>query len=349
MKARRAFIELEYEGKNITKEISDDLLEFSYTDNAYGSADDVSITLKDDTGKWISSWAPRKGDVIKPVIKTENWRHEGDFQQIKCGSYLVDDVNPSGRPRIITIGAVSTPADTDFMNTPKSRTWEGASIKEIAQSIADDAGLRLYFDSRKNPIVDFIEQSEATDASFLFDQCQKNGLSMKLYNNRIVIFNEAEYEKKATVAIICENAGLISESIKKPQIVMTSWNAKTSFTETGFDGCQVSYSDPDSGELLEYTFRAPGRKGRKIYRLNEEVGSIAEAEQRAKGELRKLNRNEFTISARIPGNLILVSSQTVDVKGLGVFDGKYFIDKITRGLGREFECNLELHRVLEGY
>ena len=349
MKARRATIDLIYEGKIITKDIAGDLLEFTYTDNASGSADDVSITLKDETGKWISSWAPQKGDSIKPTIKTINWRHDGDSQQMKCGSYLVDEVSYSGRPRIVTIGAVSTPANTDFMNTCKSRTWDAASIKEIAQSIADDAGLTLYFESQENPIVDFIEQSETPDASFLFDQCQKNGLSMKLYNNRIVIFNEAEYEKKESVAVICENKSLVSQSIKKPQIILISWNAEISFTETGFDGCRVSYVDPDAGDLIDYTFRAPGRRGRKIYQLNEEVGSIAEAERRAKSKLRELNRNEFKISVSIPGNLDLVSSQTVDIEGLGVFDGKYHIDKIGRSLGGGFGCALDLHHVLEGY
>lgn len=350
MKARRATIELIYEGKNITKDIAKDLIEFTYTDNASGSADDVSITLKDPDGKWISSWAPQRGDIIKPTIKTVNWRWEGDSQQMKCGTYLVDEPSYSGRPRTLTIGAVSVPANTDFMNTPKSEIWDMASIKEIARSIAEDAGLQLYYDSKQDPVVDFLEQSEVPNASFLFDLCKKYSLAMKLYDNRIVIFDEAEYEKKPTVAIICENPGLVSSAIKKPQIVAKpSWSAKTSFTETGFDGCQVVYTDPEYGELLEHTFMAPGRKGNKIYILNEEVFSIAEAEIRAKSKLRELNRSEYVMTILIPGNLDLVASQTVDVKGFGVFDGKYFIDRITRKLGDGFDCTLELHRVLEGY
>lgn len=346
MDTRRATIELEYEGTNITKDISPDLKSFSYTDNASGAADDVSIELKDETGKWISSWAPTKGDIIRPKIITKNWRFEGDSQSLDCGIFLVDEVGYSGSPDICNIGAISSPSDTDFMTTNKSRTWENATVKKIAQTIAGKAGLSIFFDSKTNPIIDFIEQSEEPDVSFLFNLCQKNGLAMKLYNSRFVIFNEAEYEAKAPVATLTKN-GRVINGVKT--IAMKRWTAKTSFTDTGYDGCKVQYVDPDSGELRTYIFMIAGRAGKKIYIVNEECDSLARAQRLAKSELRKLNKNEFAISITIVGNLELFAAQTVNVRDLGIFDGKYFIDKITRNIGGGFEAVLDLHRCLEGY
>jgi phage protein D len=336
MESRRASIELIYEGKNITADIAPDLKEFKFNDNASGMADDVTVELKDNKGKWLSIWAPQKGDIIKPTIITQNWRREGDEQRLFCGTFLVDEPKYSGPPRVLSLGAVSVPANTGFMTTEKSRTWDSASIKKIAQTIAASAGLQLFFDSKSNPVVDFLEQSDTSDVSFLFDLCLQNGLAMKLYNNRIIIFNEAEYEAKPAVA-----THTMSE--------MIHWDAKTTFTDTGYDGCKVEYMDPDTGESLSYTFRAPGKKGKKIYKVNETAQSLAEAQRLTKAKLRELNKKEYTFSFTTDGCPEQVSSQTVNINGFGFFDGKYYIDRIERKVGGGTTATLDLHRVLEGY
>src|SRR5690606_25054093 len=48
----RTWVELQYNGAMITHDIAPDLLGFTYTDNEPGKADDISITLKNDHGKW---------------------------------------------------------------------------------------------------------------------------------------------------------------------------------------------------------------------------------------------------------------------------------------------------------
>ena len=336
METRRASIELLYEGTNITKYIEADLLSFSYTDNASGEANDVSIELKDNNKKWIDGWAPTKGDIVKPTILTTNWEKEGDSQSLSCGAFIVDEPSYSGRPRKLTLGAVSTPSDTNFMTTNKSKTWQSATVKSIAQYIADTAGVGLYFDSSTNPVVDYIEQSETPDVSFLFDLCKNNSLAMKLYNQKIVIFNETEYEAKDAVMTIAEEN-------------VISWQGKTTFTDTGYDGCLIKYTNPTSGETVSYTFTAPNKTGSKVYQMNETASSLAEAERKAKAKLRELNKKEYTMSMELPGNLKLFSSHTVTVSGFGMFDGTYYLDKVTRKIGSGFTVSLEMHKVLEGY
>src|SRR5690554_5394618 len=334
---RRAGVDIVYQGVNITKDVEKDKIEFTYNDNATGRADDISLSIKDDTGKWISSWAPERGDAGQAILWTKDWDKEGDSKSLDCGIFQVDEPQYSGPPRTVTIKASSTPANTEFMHTPRSDVWDGASIKEIAQTIARNAGLKLVYDSKAEPITDFLEQSEESDASFLYNICQRNGLAMKLYDKRIVIFDETIYEAKKAVMTIRE------------EDMLPGWNCGSSLTDSGYDGCRTVYVDMAAGELIDYLYRIPGRKGSKIYHVNEECLSIAEAERLAKSAVREKNKNEFTFSCSIPGNLSLVSSQTVNIEGFGKFDGKYYIDQIGRKLGTGLITSLSMHRVLGGY
>lgn len=336
MKSRRARIELIYEGKNITSDINEDLKSFSYTDNASGSSDDVSIVLKDDYKKWLSSWAPSKGDIIIPTIITENWNYDGDRQSLCCGRFIVDEPSYSGRPCVLSLGALSAPADSNFMTVEHSQTWQNASIKKIAQNIASRAKLELCFNSSVNPVIPFIEQSREADASFLTNLCQQNGLAIKIYNQKIVIFSEMEYETQSPVMTLNESD-------------MIQWNAKTTFTDTGYDGCKITYTNPKSDKTFSYTFKPPGKNGSKIFQINEAVGSLAEAERYAQSKLRELNKKEYTISLELPGNLTLFPTQVITIKDLGIFNGNYYIDKVSHRISGGFTTSLELHKCLVGY
>jgi phage protein D len=336
MNTRRASLNITYQNTDITADIANDLLSFELNDNAAGSADDISITLKDDLGKWIGSWVPKKGDIIKASIKTENWRAEGDSQLMNCGTFLVDQCEYAGRPRIVNIGAISTPYNSNFMNVDKSKTWQSADIKKIAQSIANSAKLGLYYDTNYKPVIQFIEQSETPDAAFLNELCTQNGLALKVYNNKIVIYREQEYEDKKEIANIDETD-------------MLSWQATFSESDTGYDACTVEYHHSKKSKTYTYTFRAPGRTGNKIYKENTAVSSYAEAERLAKAKMRELNKKENSIRIDLPGNVQMLAASTIGITGIGVFNGKYFIDKANHSIGSGYKTSLELHKVLEGY
>jgi hypothetical protein len=94
---------------------------------------------------------------------------------------------------------------------------------------------------------------------------------------------------------------------------------------------------------------APGRTGKKVFTINEKADNLAEAERMARCKLRQLNKKEVTAGIILPGSLWLRAGQTILLQGLGIFDGKYFIDKLSHEIGAGFTTSLELHRVLEGY
>ncbi|MGE4424787.1 MAG: late control protein, partial [Pseudodesulfovibrio sp.] len=57
---RHATLSVTYKGMNITAALAPHLREFSYTDNAHGNADDLSIALEDSARLWQGSWIPVK-------------------------------------------------------------------------------------------------------------------------------------------------------------------------------------------------------------------------------------------------------------------------------------------------
>jgi phage protein D len=334
--ARRAAIELYYKGKNITDYIEKDLQSFTYTDVASGEADSVSIELNDIEKKWIGDWAPAKGDTIEPTIIVNDWEQYGDNQKLYCGKFLVDEPGYSGPPRMMSLGAVSVPANTNFMDVLNNHAWDSASVKKIAETIAKKSKLSLKFVSSYNPVIKRVEQNDTADVSFLYDLCQSNGLSMKVYSNTIIIFYEPDYESADAVMTITE------EKIK-------GWSAKTTFTDTGYDGCLIQYTEHKRGKTHKYTFWAPGHKGGpKVCKINERAENLAEAQRLAKAKLRELNKAEYTITITMVGNTKLYASQTVMIDGFGRFDGKYYIDKIDHNLPG-YEITITLHKCLEGY
>ena len=54
--ARRTQIDVVFDNTNITKNLNEFLISFTFTDNEAGQADDISIELDDRDGLWIEKW-----------------------------------------------------------------------------------------------------------------------------------------------------------------------------------------------------------------------------------------------------------------------------------------------------
>ena len=65
----------------------------------------------------------------------------------------------------------------------------------------ENYGLTLYYDASDIPISK-MEQSKQTDSDFLLKLCEKYGLGLKIYSNRIVIWDYKRYYAQDTVLTI---------------------------------------------------------------------------------------------------------------------------------------------------
>lgn len=339
--ARRANVSVKYQGVDISADIAKDLLSFTYTDNASGTADDISITIKDNHKKWLMNWFPEKGDIVAAEIRTINWKSDGDKGKLPCGTFMVDEPEYSGRPSTLTIKAISIPANSNFLTTPRNKVWREISLKKIGEEISKRYGLKFFFDSTNNPFYKSQEQTDKSDSAFLVELCENEGLAYKVSDNQIIIFDEEKYEKRKSVATFIESSSTV-----------TGYRLVSSYTNTAYAGCNVKYYDANKGKQIAFLFAVKDDidpEKDKVYQLNSRVKSEGEARRLAQKTLRKLNKKENRVSLDVVGDTRIVGGCCVDLREFGPFDGKYYVEKATQSIGDGYKTSMELRKVLEGY
>lgn len=127
--------EVTYEGVNITSEISSRLVALTYTDKIAGEIDEVQITLENADDLWISDWMPEMGDLVDVLIG-----YPGNT--LDCGTFAVDEITTQSPPSTVTLKCLAA-SRKSTLRTKVSRAYEGQSLRQIAQSIADRQGLEL--------------------------------------------------------------------------------------------------------------------------------------------------------------------------------------------------------------
>lgn len=329
-KARRAEIKINYEGKDITDQINEYLKNFTYEDIASGESDRISITMHDINMQWMDAWMPDKGNRMKGYLILHNWETDNTVDRLCCGEFELDDMSFSGRPLSCVLGAVSIPRDKAFSTQLRTKTWENISVRQIAQEIAGRASVELYYEA-DDIVIEILEQNEQTDCAFLYSVCKDYGLAMKVYSNKIIIFDEEIYENRLSVCSIDESD-------------MSSWTYKSTMAGT-YTGANIRFVDSNNGE--EYTVCIGS--GNRILEINENVDSIADAERKGIAKLKNENKKAITLTVSIKANTKILASSCVDITGLGSkINGKYYVDKANTSKSGNGACNtkLTMHRVV---
>lgn len=324
---RKTSLSINYKGKKLNNTINKYIESFSYTDVASGESDSISVSLHNIDKKWINEYMPEKGDAIASSIIVENWSKEGDKKTLNCGSFTIDDISFTGRPFSGTIGAVSVPANEDFKATKRTKTWQNTNIKEIASEIAKKAGITLYYDAGTIKISEL--EQDAPDSSFLSSLCVEYGLAMKVYNNKLVIFDESVYEKKKKVVTL------------KEEDFVGSWSYNTTL-QGSYTGARLSYSDPDSDKTITVEVGTAGR----IYEFSTQADSRYDAELKATAKVNQANKKITTMTAKVVPHKSIVASSVAEIAGLGKINGNYYVDKVVHNISSGgYTMTLSLHKV----
>jgi uncharacterized protein len=334
MKSRRASIIIKYNNKDISEDLRSYLKQFDYNDVMDGEADDISLTLEDMAELWESDWLPDKGATLEASIVLTDWTEEGT-KQLDLGKFELDEIELSGPPHEVKLKGVSVPDNNTLRGVDKNRSWENVKLSKICQDIATDAGLELFYDVNKDPEIDRAEQTEESDLTFLMRVCKDKGYALKVSDNKIIVFDIVTYESKDTVA-----------TISREDIISYTVQSKT---REVYKACHVKYSDTKTGSTIEYTFTPDDKKTGKTLAVNEQVASVAEAEELAKKKLREKNSEEITLSLTMLGNIDLYAGATVNISGFHKFDGKYIITTVKHSIGGGYQSSLDLRRCLNGY
>lgn len=283
----------------------------------------------------------RSGFSISAVIARLNWNGDGKDSILDCGQFELDSVECSGPPAVIQIKATALPFTAQIRQTKKSKAWEAYRLSGIANEMARNAGMACMYLAGIDPEYRRVEQYQTSDISFLSLLCHEAGLSLKVVNNILVLFDQAGYESSKSVL-----------TIKKGDNSYTKYKVKTGEADVHYASCRVRWTT-SSGKLIEgiakvKDYDAEDESNQQL-EIRAKVDSIAQAQTLAAKYLRLHNKYQKTASFTLPGNPLLGSGMTVELEGWGTWSGKYIVSRAKHSLGNSYTTQIELRKTLEGY
>ncbi len=358
-----------YENKNITKDVSDYLLSLSYQDKAAGESDEIELKLHDKDLLWQNDWYPDKGAKLTVEIEDKG-------QVLKCGTFTIDEISVSfdRAGDVVHIRGLAA-GITKSLRSKKSSAHENKTLKELAQTIADNHGLILK-GKIEQVTISRVTQNRESDLALLKRISDKFGYAFTIRDNILLFTSNYELESKVHVY-----------SLDKSEITSGSFNdvSKEVFTEV-----RVRYHDPTKNKLIEKIYQRkdaiianinaqkaaikkiaveaknqkekdtagdiggffgifseddPGERreqstikyfaGYDVLNKYETVDNEQQAEAIAKAALHKSITREKTCQIRCPGNSLLISGVNVELKGFGQLSGIYHILESTHYLDRD--------------
>lgn len=345
--ARRTVVKIIFDGTDISKDLERYLLSVSYTDNDEDTGDDLQIKLQDRDGiwreKWLANaiWESGKGMTIQAVFGRQNWKSDGADDILECGTFELDSVTAQGPPNTITIKGTAVPYNGAIQQTEFSKSWEHYDLKKIAGEIASKGDMGLMYLPSKNPSYDRVEQYRSSNITFLKKLCQDAGLSLKVSNMILVIFDQAEYETRDPIREIQygQSGGY------------SKYKLNTKETET-YALCRVYYNN--DGTMIEATQKAenydPKNNSNQKLEINQKVNTVEEAKALAKEMLRLYNKYGFEGTFTFPGDTSLMAGATVALKGFGCFDGNYLIKQSVHSVSGSggYTTQIKIQKALSG-
>lgn len=338
---RSAKLHINYNGKNITESLMHYVTNLSYTDAASGELDDLSITVSDQDNKWINAWSPTEGDKISAAVEVFDWQYEGQVMKLPFGTFHVDSLSFAGPPDTVIIKAASFPVTAEIRQVRRSKVWETVKLSTIAYDIANRAKLTLVREIETDATYERLEQDEQTDFSFLLEQTKKEGIACKVVEGKLVLYDEAKYEKGKSVA-----------TYERGKDKLLDYSFDWSSSNCAYRACEVTYELTQKGKkkaaTMKATYMPPGApKTGPILRVKENAKSQADALRIGKNRLREKNKQANLGSITVFGDIRIATGVIITIKGFGRFDGKYIVDQATHQVnGSGYKTTMNIRKVL---
>lgn len=336
---REAKLSITYNGTNISEDLSQCLTDFAYTDAAPGELDDVQITVEDRDGRWQGTWSPEEGDYLEAAIEVSNWYEPGDSLSLPCGRFYVDSVTCFGSSSgdTVTIRGVSLPLNSSIRQENRTKNWENTSLWDIAQEVAEGAGLELSFYAEDNPNYERQDQTDQSDLGFLVGLAKGEGVAAKITGGQLILFDEAFFEDKDAAF-----------TLKKGEDHILSFSFEWSATNAAYRACEITFSKVNEDALITALYEPPGAPGEgPVLRIREYVESEGEALRVARKRLREHNKQYGKASFSLMGDVRLASGIVMNISGFGRNDGKYIIEQAAHQYGSSgYTTDIQIRRVL---
>lgn len=314
------------DGKEATEEIKSEILSLEYIDNDEYHADDLQILTR--TAGLLSGVSE-----ISLTLKTDNWHGTGTSRVVKCGIFTVDDNESRYSTNSYITRAAAITAASAIRHTPRNGAWERIGLKNIAAEIAGRNGVGIIYAAGLNPVFARKEQRNLSDIKFLSNLCGSVGLRLKFTDNSLVVYNPYEYGGNAPVRTFTAGEEAVLRHKKD---------------DTDYQQCRVTYKDPVTKELIQYTYKRADT-GRRLD-VRRKVSSTEEAAMVAVYSIKEKNCKEYTGEILCSGDITLATGNIIELSGYGEYDRNYIITKaIHRMEGSEYTTKIFFEMVLEDY
>lgn len=303
-----AFI-VEYENKDITAQISSNVLSVSYTDFEHGQSDEIEIQVEDNENLWKSYWYPSKGDSLKLSIGYKNEK------LLNCGTFEIDELEFISPPDTITLKGLAANIKKS-LRQKNSVAYENKTLRQIAQEIATRHGLKLV-GSIRDIKIRRITQHKKRDLEFLKNLAEEYGYIFKISDNKLTFYETAKL-KSANPAVIITRQDLTSFSIRDK-------------SQDQYNSCEVSYHHPRKKKKISSKIQGNSVKADSL-KLHKRCENKEQAILKAKAGINKNSPIEGTLT--LMGNPNLVAGLNIELKGLYHLSGKYHIKQSKHTINR---------------
>lgn len=249
---KKSSIILAIDGQDVSSVVSGSLQRLSYRENIDYTADTVSISCSDPTGKFRLTSPIKAGLPMTLSIATSNWNYPGEQKSRACGIFYIHnvsfDISKTGGS-VVSIEATTTPLapQTSIRNERKSKGQDQTTLKTLSHQMATTNGLSLKYLAPNDPKIGRNDQHDQSDLVHLGTHCKENDLVLKIKDKTLWIQSHEQLEKQGPVGVIVcptpnnpggiNGAGIINARLEEN-------------LEDVFAGCEVAYKDNKTGQVI---------------------------------------------------------------------------------------------------
>jgi uncharacterized protein len=221
----------------------------------------------------------------------------------------------------------------------KTKTYQNMTDKQIVEKIAQDVGLEPQAEDPGTQH-EYIMQCNQTDLEFLKQRAARIRYEVLVHDKTLIFRKPQEAEPKTYTFVWgpLQNASGNTLPLKSFNPVMNTSNQTSKVTVRGYDfkskgifegkaapgDDQAKMGSQTGTQIAMRAFRS-----REYVHVNIPVASQAEADEHAKAIFNERAMQFLTGKASTIGVPDVRSGQPVELHGIGIFSGQYYVDEVT--------------------
>jgi len=182
--------------------------------------------------RWLKEWYPdENARLVVGIVQTEG----GKTKFLDLGSFYVDE--PTFTNNRLSLKCLALPLDQNIREQINSVAWEKITLKGLLEKIATkhEMSFELYADDL---FFERLDQDNETDLGFLKRIASETALSLKVGDDKIIVFDDEKIKNTESIDIFSVNDYRIrSFTLRKKN-------------QSVYDKVEVSYYDADKKQHI---------------------------------------------------------------------------------------------------